>query len=43
MRIRVRYKDYKLGRTDVKIVGEEDVPPEKPAADADIRQHRRRS
>jgi hypothetical protein len=32
MRIRVRYKDYKLGRTDVKIVGEEDVPLEKPAA-----------
>lgn len=32
MRVRVRYKDYKLGRTDVKIVGEEDVPPEKPAA-----------
>jgi outer membrane lipoprotein-sorting protein len=30
MRIRVRYKDYKLGRSDVKIVGEEDVPPEKP-------------
>ncbi|MEO7673902.1 MAG: hypothetical protein ABIU09_07475 [Pyrinomonadaceae bacterium] len=31
MRIRVKYKDYRLGRTDVKIVGEEDVPPEKPA------------
>ncbi len=31
MRIRVRYKDYRLGRTDVKIVGEEDVPAEKPA------------
>ena len=30
MRIRVRYKDYKLGRSDVKIVGEEDVPVEKP-------------
>ena len=30
MHIRVRYKDYKLGRTDVKIVGEEDVPAEKP-------------
>jgi hypothetical protein len=30
MRVRVRYKDYKLGRSDVKIVGEEDVPPEKP-------------
>jgi hypothetical protein len=25
MRIRVKYKDYRLGRTDVKIVGEEDV------------------
>lgn len=31
MRIRLRFKDYRLGRTDVKIVGEEDVPPEKPA------------
>ena len=31
IRFRVKYKDYKLGRTDVKIVGEEDVPPEKPA------------
>ena len=30
IRFRVRYKDYKLGRSDVKIVGEEDVPPEKP-------------
>ena len=30
MRVRVKYKDYRLGRTDVKIVGEEDVPPEKP-------------
>lgn len=30
MRIRVKYTDYRLGRTDVKIVGEEDVPVEKP-------------
>ena len=32
IKLRVRYNDYKLGRTDVKIVGEEeDVPDEKPA------------
>ncbi len=30
MRVRVKYKDYRVGRTDVKIVGEEDVPAEKP-------------
>ena len=31
MKVLVRYKDYRLGRTDVKIIGEEDVPVEKPA------------
>jgi hypothetical protein len=31
MRIRVKYANYRLGRTDVKIIGEEDVPPETPA------------
>ena len=31
MRIRVRYKDYKLGRSDVRILEEEDLPIEKPA------------
>lgn len=31
MHIRVKYTDYRLGRTDVKIVGEEDVPIEKPS------------
>jgi hypothetical protein len=25
MRIRVRYKDYRVGRTDVKILDDEDV------------------
>lgn len=34
MRIRVKYTDYRLGRTDVKIVGEEDVPVEKPTPSA---------
>jgi hypothetical protein len=32
IRLRVKYNDYKLGRTDVRIVGEEDVVDEKPAA-----------
>lgn len=30
LRMRVKYTDYKLGRTDVRIVGEEDVVDEKP-------------
>lgn len=30
IKFRITYKDYRLGRTDVKIVGEEDVPEEKP-------------
>lgn len=34
MRIRVRYKDYKLGRSDVRILEEEDLPIEKPAPPA---------
>lgn len=31
LRVRVKYTDYKLGRTEVRVVGEEDVPVEKPA------------
>ena len=31
MRVRMKYTNYRVGRTDVKIVEEEDVPPEKPA------------
>jgi len=32
LRMRVRYTDYRLGRSDVKIIGEEDAPePAKPA------------
>lgn len=31
VRFRVTYKDYRVGRTDVRIVSEEDVPVEKPA------------
>lgn len=30
MRVVVRYKDYRVGRTDVKVIAEEDVPDEKP-------------
>lgn len=28
IRVRVKYTNYRVGRTDVKILGEEDVPPE---------------
>jgi len=31
MKVRVKYSNYRIGRTDVRIVGEEDVPVEKPA------------
>jgi hypothetical protein len=30
LKVRVRYADYKLGRTDVRIIGEEDAPTEQP-------------
>jgi hypothetical protein len=29
MKIRVKYANYRVGRSDVKIIGEEDVPVEK--------------
>jgi len=32
MRIRIKYANYRLGRTDVRIIEEEDVPAENPAA-----------
>jgi hypothetical protein len=32
VRFRVRYKDYKLGRTDVKLVGEEEIVKDEPPA-----------
>ena len=31
IKFRVKYSNYRVGRTDVKIIDEEDVPPEKPA------------
>ena len=30
MKVRVKYTDYRVGRTDVKIISEEDMPAEKP-------------
>lgn len=34
LKFRVRYKDYKLGRTDVKLVGEEEIVKDEPPAPA---------
>lgn len=34
MRVRIKYTNYRVGRTDVKIVEEEDVPAEKPVPPA---------